>query len=232
MSQPTEINKELVDYAYANLQNLPKGIEYEKMILSVPYNCWDRTLHLARHLSHERALDYGSIRLKDYDFDIEKHAKARVEYLRTIFGKIEDDMFIEPPFNVDYGCNVSIGKGFYANFNLTLLDCTLIIIGDNVLVGPNVCFTTATHPSDPKQRLAGVEYAKPIKVGNNVWFGSNIVVLPGVTIGDGAVIGAGCVVSKDVPPNTVFVGVPGRVVKVMEGDRDETIKDVNEGKYQ
>lgn len=213
--QPTEINKTLVQYAYQNLQNLPRGEEYEKMILSMPYNCWDPKLVMARNVSHEMALDYGNIRLKDYDYNTERHGEARVRYLGTIFGKIEPDMFIEPPFYVDYGCNVTIGKGFYGNFNITFLDCTLITIGDNVIVGPNVCFTTATHPTDPAQRLAGVEYASPITIGNNVWFGCNISVLPGVTIGDGAVIGAGSVVNKDVPANTVVAGVPARVIKDM-----------------
>lgn len=229
--QPKDINRPLVEYAYKNLSNLPKGEEYEKMILSVPYNCWDPKLIMARNLSHEMAIDYGNIRLKDYDFDIQAHGKARVEYLKKIFGKVPDDMFIEPPFYVDYGCNVSIGKGFYGNFNLTFLDCTLITIGDNVMVGPNVCFTTATHPTDPKQRLAGVEYAIPITVGNNVWFGCNIAVLPGVTIGDGAVIAAGCVVNKDVPANAVVAGVPARVLKVMnlEEEKEEAIREVNSG---
>ncbi|WEJ97630.1 hypothetical protein PSN45_005186 [Yamadazyma tenuis] len=230
--QPSEIDQDLVAHAYANLNNLPKGREYEKMISSVPYNCWDPKLHMARHLSHEMALDYGNIRMKDHDFDISKHAAARLAYLKKIFGKIEDDMFIEPPFYVDYGCNVTIGKSFYGNFNLTFLDCTLITIGDNVMVGPNVCFTTATHPTDPHQRLAGVEYAKPITVGNNVWFGANIVVLPGVTIGDGAVIAAGCVVNRDVPANTVVAGVPGKVIKVMASDdaREAAIRDSSHGR--
>lgn len=229
--QPTEINQELVAFAYKNLTNLPKGEEYEKMISSVPYNCWDPKLHMARHLSHEMALDFGNLRLKDYNFNIEAHGRARVEYLKRIFGSIQDDMFIEPPFYVDYGCNVSIGKRFYGNFNLTFLDCTLITIGDDVMIGPNVCFTTATHPTDPHQRLAGVEFAMPITVGNNVWFGSNICVLPGVTIGDGAVIAAGCIVNKDVPANSVVAGVPGRVIKTMglEGERKEAIRDANDG---
>ncbi|KAM9886834.1 hypothetical protein OXX79_013968 [Metschnikowia pulcherrima] len=130
-----------------------------------------------------------------------------------IFGSIQPDVFIEPPFFVDYGFNVKLGKGFYGNFNLTFLDCTLIVIGDNVLVGPNCCFTTATHPTDPTQRLSGLEYAKPIYIGNNVWVGAGVNVMPGVTVGEGAVIGSGSVVTKDVPANTVVVGVPAKVVK-------------------
>ncbi|KAG2734511.1 hypothetical protein G9P44_002517 [Scheffersomyces stipitis] len=231
MSNPTEINKELVEYAYSNLNNLPKGEEYEKMISSVPYDCFNPTLHRRRNLAHELALDYEKIRMSQFDFDIKAHAKARVEYLRKIFGKIEDDFFIEPPFNVDYGFNVSVGKHFYGNFNITFLDCTLIKIGDSVMVGPNVCFTTATHPTDPQQRLDHVEYAKPITIGNNVWIGSSATILPDVTIGDGCVIGAGAVVNKSVPANTVVGGVPARFIRKLKpadnADRAAAIAEVS-----
>lgn len=224
----TELNKELVEYARKNLNNLPKGEEYDKMILSLPYDKFDKELWTKRHLSHEMALDYANIRLKDFDYDLHKHIKAREEYLKTIFGKVGDGIYMEPPFYVDYGCNISMGQNFYANFNVIFLDCTLITFGDYVAIGPNVAFSTATHPTEPAERLAGVQFARPITVGNNVWFGSNISVLPGVTVGDGAVIGAGTVVNKDVPANAVFVGVPGRVVRIMdlEKDRKDTIKEM------
>lgn len=227
MSVNTEINQELVDYAFANLNNIPRSEEYKKMISSVPYDCFNKELWLARNLAHEVAADYVNIRMKDYDFDFDKHMKARTDYLSKIFGKCQPDTFIEPPFYVDYGFNVSVGKNFYGNFNLTFLDCTLITFGDNVMVGPNCTFTTATHPVDPTQRYNAVEYALPIKVGNLVWFGCNVTVLPGVTIGDGAVIGAGSTVTKDVPANTVVVGVPARVVKHLKPfERDAAIKEV------
>lgn len=215
MSTNTEINKELVDWAYANLKNIPKGIEYEKMISSIPYDCFDKDLFMARNLSHERALDYGNIRMKDYDFDMEKHTEARFQHLDKIFGRIPKDFFIEPPFFVDYGCNIKFGERCYANFNVTFLDCTLITFGDDVLIGPNVTFTTATHPLEAHLRKNGVEYAHPINVGSGVWFAANVVVLPGVNIGDNCVIGAGSVVTKDVPPNSLVLGVPGKVVKTI-----------------
>jgi acetyltransferase-like isoleucine patch superfamily enzyme len=210
---PTEIDKKRVEYAYSTLSNLPKGTEYEKMILGMAYNCWVKELLMARSVAHEKALDYGNIRLKDYDFDIEKHQKARHEYLATIFGNVPKDAFIEPPFFVDYGCNVSFGKCFYANFNCTFLDPTFITFGDYCMLGPNVTFTTFSLPSDPKKRINAVEHTAPITVGNNVWFAANTVILPGVTIGDGAVIAAGAVVRSDVPANCVVAGVPAKVVK-------------------
>lgn len=216
----TTMNKvkddQLISYAYKNLNNLPSCDEYEKMILGMLYDCMNQKLLMTRNLAHEQAIDYGDIRLKNFDFDMEKHQKARYEFLSKIFGQCHSDSFIEPPFYVDYGCNVKLGHNFYANFNLTLLDCTLITFGDDVLIGPNVTFTTATHPTDPTLRSQGTEYATPISVGNNVWFGANIVVLPGVTIGDGAVVGAGSVVTKNVPAYTVVVGNPARVVKTLE----------------
>lgn len=212
MTKP-EIDKALVKYAYDNFEIAPHHEEYEKMISLVPYDCFHKDLMMRRMVAHEQALDYGNIRIKDYDFSVEKHQEARVAHLRKIFGSIQSDFFIEPPFFVDYGCNVKVGKMFYGNFNLTFLDCTLITFGDGVLVGPNCCFTTATHPTDPAQRLAHVEYAAPIHVGNNVWFGANVTVLPGVTIGDNAVLAAGAVVNKDVAANTVVAGCPARVIR-------------------
>ena len=197
---PTEIDKKRVEYAYTNLSNLPKGPEYEKMILGMAYNCWVKELLMARSV-------------KNYDFDIEKHQEARHRYLAAIFGKVPKDAFIEPPFFVDYGCNVSFGKCFYANFNCTFLDPTFITFGDYCILGPNVTFTTFSLPSDPKKRINAVEHTAPITVGNNVWFAANTVILPGVTIGDGAVIAAGAVVRSDVPANSVVAGVPAKVVK-------------------
>lgn len=207
------INKELVDWAYANLLNLPRNEQYELMILGAPYDCMNKELWTARNLSTELAHDIANIRMKDYDYDLEKYYAGRYESLKKIFGKVEPDVVVESPFYVDYGCNTKFGKKNYFNFNLTLLDCSLITFGDNVMAGPNVTFTTATHPTDPTLRASGEEYAFPITVGNNVWFGSNIVVLPGVTIGDGAVVGAGSIVTKDVPAYTVVVGNPARVLK-------------------
>lgn len=213
----TDINKELVEFAYANLQNLPRGEQYERMILGAPFDCFNRELWLARNLAHEVALDYANIRMKDHDFNFRRHQEARVAHLRQIFGSIELDIVVEPPFFVDYGCNIKIGKLFYCNFNATFLDCTLITIGDNVMMGPNCCITTITHPTDPTERATGKEFAFPVKIGDNVWLGSNVNVMPGVTIGDGAVVGAGAVVTKDVPANCVVVGVPARIVKRMKG---------------
>ena len=125
----------------------------------------------------------------------------------------EKKSILEPNFYCDYGFNIHLGKNFYSNHNLVILDANKVEFGNNVFIGPNCGFYTSGHPLDYKTRNKGLEYAKPIKVGNNVWFGGNVCVLPGVTIGDNVVIGAGSVVNKDIPSNVVAVGNPCKVVK-------------------
>ena len=134
-------------------------------------------------------------------------------YNKELFQKRRDTVLIEPNFYCDYGFNIHLGKNFYSNHNLVILDANKVEFGNNVFIGPNCGFYTSGHPLDYKTRNKGLEYAKPIKVGNNVWFGGNVCVLPGVTIGDNVVIGAGSVVNKDIPSNVVAVGNPCKVVK-------------------
>lgn len=137
----------------------------------------------------------------------------REELLRSMLGNVDGDILIEQPFYCDYGYNISVGKNFYANFNMVILDEAKVTFGDNVFIAPNCAFYTAGHPIDAEERNKGLEYARPITVGNNVWIGGNVCVVPGVTIGDNCVIGAGSVVVKDIPANSVAVGNPCRVIK-------------------
>ena len=119
----------------------------------------------------------------------------------------------EPPFACDYGYNIEVGENFYANVNLVILDGAKVCIGDNAFIAPNVGIYTAGHPLDAEQRNRGLEYARPVTIGHNVWIGAGVNILPGVTIGDNTVIGAGSVVTKDIPSNVLAVGNPCRVVK-------------------
>ncbi|MEE0881632.1 MAG: sugar O-acetyltransferase [Turicibacter sp.] len=122
--------------------------------------------------------------------------------LNEMFAEIGEGCYIEPPLRITFGGHhVHFGNGVYANFNLTLIDDTHIYVGDNVMFGPNVVLTTATHPIHPELRKKRAEYNLSIKIGNNVWIGSGAIILPGVTIGDNSVIGAGSVVKKDIPEN-------------------------------
>lgn len=116
--------------------------------------------------------------------------KKQTELLHQILGEIKGDIVITAPFYCDYGFNISVGKNFYTNHNCTILDGAKVEFGDNVFIAPNCVFSTAGHAIDAEQRGKGLEIALPIKVGNNVWFGANVSVLPGVTIGDNTIIGA------------------------------------------
>ena len=113
----------------------------------------------------------------------------------------------------DYGYNIEIGENFYSNHNLIILDANKVKFGNNVFIAPNCGFYTAGHPLDYEIRNKGLEYAKPITVGNNVWIGGNVIVLPGVTIGDNVIIGAGSVVTKDIPDNKIAYGNPCRIIR-------------------
>lgn len=142
--------------------------------------------------------------------------EERAALLRSLLGKTGKTFLVEQPFYCDYGYNIEIGENFYSNVNLVILDGAKVKFGDNVFIAPNCGFHTAGHPLDASRRNAGLEYARPITVGNNVWIGAGVNVLPGVTIGDNCVIGAGSVVNKDIPANTLAVGNPCRVIRLLE----------------
>lgn len=142
------------------------------------------------------------------------------EILQGLLGKMGKECTIVASFWCDYGYNISVGDCFYANHNFIVQDGGKIEIGDNVFIGPNCTFTTAEHALDPDMRKDGIEVAKPIKIGSNVWLGAGVIVLAGVTIGDNSVIGAGSVVRKYIPPNVVAVGVPCKVLReITEADK-------------
>jgi maltose O-acetyltransferase len=128
----------------------------------------------------------------------------------------ETDAHLEAPLRCDYGYNIRLGRNVYANYNLTILDCVPVTIGDNVFIAPNVLLTTAGHPVKVGPRIAGWEFAKPITIGDNVWLGAGVLVMPGVSIGAGTTIGAGSVVTRDIPAGVVAVGNPCRVIRQVE----------------
>lgn len=179
--------------------------EKEKMIEGLPYFASDALLaeeriKIRRKLATYNQLDPG---------DIEEHSRI----LSEILGQTPGDSFIQPPFYCDYGYNIKVGKSFYANFNFTALDVAPITIGNHCLFGPGVGLYTAGHPMDAEQRRAGHEYGSPIVIGDDVWLGGQVVVVPGVTIGSGVVVGAGSVVTKDLPDHTFCAGNPCKVLR-------------------
>ena len=141
--------------------------------------------------------------------------KERNELLRGLLGKSDGDTFINQPFYCDYGSNIRVGRRFFANFNFTVLDEALVTIGDDCFIGPNVSIYTACHSTDPIERNSRREWAKPVTIGDNVWIGGSVTILPGVTIGSNVTIGAGSVVVKDIPDGCVAVGNPCRVLKML-----------------
>lgn len=142
--------------------------------------------------------------------------EEKTSIIKELFGKVGNSFIIEPSLFCDYGYNIEIGNNFYANHNCVILDGAKVVFGNNVFIGPNCGFYTAGHPIEVDLRNQGLEYARPITVGHNVWIGGNVVVLPGISIGDNSVIGAGSVVTKDIPSGTVAAGNPCRIIRTIE----------------
>lgn len=146
----------------------------------------------------------------------------RMELISQIFGEIGSILGLNSPFWCDYGNNISVGKNFYANYGLTILDCGKVTFGNHVFIAPNCGFYTAGHPIDKERRNEGLEFAYPIEVGDDVWFGANVQVMPGVCIGSNVVIGSGSVVTRNIPSGVLAVGNPCRVVReIGEEDREK-----------
>lgn len=145
--------------------------------------------------------------------------------VKELLGK-SDGAFINPPFYCDYGSHIEVGKNFFANYNCTILDVAKVTIGDNCLFAPNVSIYTAGHPVHPDTRNTMYEYGISVSIGDNVWVGGNVVICPGVHIGNNAVIGAGSVVTKDIPDNVIAAGNPCRVIReITEADRKLYFRD-------
>lgn len=179
--------------------------EREKMLSGELYNSSDKVLVKERLYAKELCHKYNGLS--------PRKVNERNKIIKKLFSKTGVNFLLEPSFQCDYGYNIEIGENFYSNHNLVILDCAKIEFGDNVFIGPNCGFYTAEHPLDVQKRSSGLEDARPIKIGNNVWFGGNVTVLGGVTIGNNVVIGAGSVVTKSISDNVVVVGNPCRVIK-------------------
>lgn len=160
--------------------------------------------------------------------------ERRQALLREMFAEVGENCYIEPPLHTNFGGrHVHFGRQVYANFNLTLVDDTHIYVGDFTQFGPNVVLATAGHPIDPELRERYYQYNAPVRIGRNCWLGANVVVVPGVTIGDNVVVGAGSVVTKDLPSNVVAVGNPCRILReVNDHDREYYFRDRKIGDCQ
>lgn len=184
--------------------------EKEKMISGKPYKSFDEELLKERQYAKEVIFDLNSLR--------PNQVEERNVILKSLLGKTKDKFFIESPFRCDYGYNIEIGENFYSNYNLIILDCAKVTIGDNILIGPNVGIYTAGHPLHYEIRNQEYEYAFPITIGDNVWIGGNVVINPGVTIGKNSVIGSGSVITKDIPENVIAIGNPCKILRKLTDD--------------
>lgn len=182
--------------------------EKEKMLLGKWYDATDQELVKQR------------LNAKDLCFELNQIRPSNLEKRNSIINKLlgyqPDNLELLSPFTCDYGNNIILGKNVFINSNCYFMDGAKITVGDNVFIGPLCGFYTANHPLDYQTRNQGIEQALPISIGNNVWLGGNVIVLPGVKIGDGCVIGAGSVVTKDIEANSVATGIPCNVIKKIE----------------
>ncbi len=184
--------------------------EREKMLAGKLYNPMDPELVALR----ARARSYT------HQFNASSDKEEKKEIIKKLVGNVADDNYlIEGPFFADYGCNLYLGKNFFANFNFVVLDVGRVDIGDNVMIATNVQLLAATHPVDIATRYSGKELGAPVTIESNVWIGGGVIVNPGVCIGEGAVIGSGSVVIKDVPPHVVAAGNPCRVIREIDQNR-------------
>jgi maltose O-acetyltransferase len=194
--------------------------EKEKMLAGQTYLANGSELVGERLFAKELLFEFNNLRPVEVE--------ARNAIIRRLFGKTRGNFYVEPPFRCDYGYNIEIGDNFFANYNLIILDCARVKIGDYVFIGPNVGIYTAGHPIHSDLRNQELEFALPIEIGNSVWIGGNVVINPGIKIGDNTVIGSGSVVTNDIPSNALAIGNPCKVLRsITEGDKSYYYKNFN-----
>lgn len=182
--------------------------EKEKMLSGELYDALDK------QLSEERLRT--RLLIKELNDTREDQVEERTRILGDLIPNSGEGLWLQPPFYCDYGTNMQLGEKVFFNFNCVVLDVMQVTIGSRTLFGPNVQIYTATHPVNHKERATGLEFAKPIAIGEDVWVGGSVVICPGVTIGDRTVIGAGSVVTKDIPSDVFAAGNPCRVIRHLE----------------
>jgi len=186
--------------------------EKEKMLAGELYNAMDPLLVNERRQARELMQAFNATAADD--------RPRRKQLLIELLGSVGSNVGVEPPFFCDYGYNIHLGDNVFFNFNCVILDVMRVEIGSNCMFGPNVQIYTATHPLDAVDRRGGLEFARPIKIGCDVWVGGSAVINPGITIGDRSVIGAGSVVVKDIPADVFAAGNPCKVIRYLKTPED------------
>ena len=184
--------------------------ELEKLEAGQLYTYDDPELKAQKENAIIQCREYNAIDDLDHD--------AQYAKLKEMLGSVGEKVWIGKTFSCDNGKKIHIGNNFTGNYNLTILDRGEVIIGDNVMIGPGVLISTVNHPLTPKGRREHLGTAEKVVIGNDVWIGGNVTILPGVTIGNNVIVAAGAVVTKDVADNTLVAGVPARVMKRLEND--------------
>ncbi|MBQ6065646.1 MAG: sugar O-acetyltransferase [Clostridia bacterium] len=185
---------------------------YERMVKGLIYDPADEEIMAEQFPFLDKLWEFNQLKPSDFE--------KKEQYMREVFAECGKNCYIELPFRANWGGHhVHFGSDIYANSNLTLVDDGHIYVGDKVMFGPNVTVATANHPIDPELRLRALQYNRDVYIGENVWIGAGVIIVPGVRIGKNSVIGAGSIVTKDIPENVVAVGNPCRVLRPI-GDRD------------
>ena len=178
--------------------------EKQKMLDGELYSAFDEELQAA----HIRAVGLCG---KLASFDLSHEERARIA--KQLLGKTGENVVLGVGFTCDYGENIEVGENFYTNYGVCILDVCKVKIGDNCLIAPQVGIYTACHPIDRETRVSGLEFGKPITIGNDCWIGGHAVINPGVTLGDNVIVGSGSVVTKSFPSNVIIAGNPAKIIK-------------------
>lgn len=188
--------------------------QYERMKAGLIYDPGDPEIMKEQVPYQDRLWAFNQLKTSDYE--------EKQRYMKEVFAECGENSYIELPFRANWGgAHLHLGSNVYINFNMMLVDDGHIYVGDKVMFGPNVTIATANHPVNPELRSRGLQYNKDVRIGNNVWIGAGVVIVPGVQIGDNSVIGAGSIVTKNIPENVIAVGNPCRVLReISEHDRE------------
>ena len=186
--------------------------ELEKLDAGLEYSFRDEEVDARKIHAVLGCQKLNAISVLDYE--------AREKAIRELFGSVGENPAVLPVFNCDNGKNIHVGDNFLANYNVTILDIAEFRAGDDVMIGSNTLITTVNHPLSPMKRRNAMAQAKPVIIGNDVWIGGNVTILPGVHIGDNVVIAAGAVVTKDVPSNSLVGGIPAKIIREIENDTE------------